>query len=429
MTSDRIEALTAGHGMLNMAVFAIANVIADEVLGGRAVEVKYANARRQPIDDILEKCIAAARSAGADGANAALLSATTLYLVGAAAQVGIPAGNRKLGATARMLAGVDRCGVAALPTAQDEQQDPRLPGGRRHQPGDGGGQAQPDQRPRDPAERRRRPAVRPQRARRGHHLSRRWPRTARASARRRCSTPWPAPACRCIPRRLRSSARPPILEIIHPDADMPEKYGPYGTVSSAVVAGREAAKTAGLPETLHVRITGEEYETGRLVGDLGLILKDVGGVSVIGMMMFDELLAIFEEGIAGFSGGPLNPPLGHICADAVLALKGLVAKDGDQEAVAARHRRLASGFVHRSGSGPLRRQHHHSQGGGDPRRPRHRHADQGHRAGADPGLLPPRRRRIRGPLRRQVGRGRRHRTSTSSVRARSRRAPTRCSAA
>jgi hypothetical protein len=63
-----------------------------------------------------------------------------------------------------------------------------------------------------------------------------------------------------------------ILEIIHPDAD---EYGPYGKATSAFVAGRSAARTAGLPETLHVRITGKKVETARLIGDLGLILKDI----------------------------------------------------------------------------------------------------------------------------------------------------------
>ena len=109
LTSDRIEALAGGHGMVNMAMFSVANVITEELLRGESLEIKFANARHLPVDDIMAKAIAAAKGAGADGANAALITACMMYLAGSAAQVGIPAGNRKLGATARMLAGVEMC--------------------------------------------------------------------------------------------------------------------------------------------------------------------------------------------------------------------------------------------------------------------------------------------------------------------------------
>ena len=333
MTSDRIEALTAGHGMLNMAVFAITNVIAEEVLRGQDVQVKFANARRQPIDDVLTKALDAARSAGADGANAALLSATCLYFVGAAAQVGIPAGNRKLGATARMLAGVDRCGMVAVPTGKMNNKISGFPAVMAINQAMLAGELSPISGRQIPQNVGGGPLY-------GHSALGEdiiYPAMAENGARIGTQAMLDAMAGAAMPVHPTTAAlfgAAAILEIIHPDADVAESYGPHGTVSSAVVAGRSAARTAGLPEKLHVRITGEEYETGRLIGDLGLILKDVGGVSVIGMMMFDELLAIFEEGIAGFSGGPLNPPLGHICADAVLAMKDLIAKNGDQDAVA-----------------------------------------------------------------------------------------------
>ena len=57
-----------------------------------------------------------------------------------------------------------------------------------------------------------------------------------------------------------------------------------------------------------MRGTNEEYLTGQLIGDLGLILKDVGGPSVIGMMALEEIRSIFKEGIAG---GPRVIPILH----------------------------------------------------------------------------------------------------------------------
>ena len=44
-------------------------------------------------------------------------------------------------------------------------------------------------------------------------------------------------------------------------------------------------------------------------------------------MAVDEIMGVFQEGIAGSSAGPVNPPLGHICTDAVIAMKCLL-EDG-----------------------------------------------------------------------------------------------------
>lgn len=333
MTCDRITALTGGHGMINMSIYAVSNVIAEELLRGGDISMKFANARHLPVDDIMRKAINAAKAAGADAANAGLVAASIMYLCGTAAQVGIPAGNRKLGAMARMIAGVDRCGVAAMPTAKMNNkisgfaavmaiyramEEGKLCSidGRNVPPLVAGGPVY------------------------GHSALGEdfiWPEMAQNGARIGTQAMMDAMAGAALhphPFTAAVYGAAAILEIIHPDAEVPEEYGTYGRTSSAYLVGKSAAQTAGLPEKLHVKISGEEYETAKLIGDIGLLLKDIGGVSVIGMMAFDEIFSIFQEGIAGFSGSPINAPLGHIGAYCVIALKMLLQSNGDITTVA-----------------------------------------------------------------------------------------------
>ncbi len=330
LTNDRIEALTGGHGMLNIPVIAIADVLAGEILRGADVEVKFANVRRQPVDDLLAKAIGAARGAGADSANAALLSAVMLYLAGAQAQVGIPAGNRKLGATARMIAGVDRCGVAAIPTGKMNNKISGFPAvlainqamlagtlspidGRKVPPGVAAGPIFGHSTLGEDI-------VFPAMAERGARIGTQAMLDAFAGA---GILPHPFSAA------LFGAAA--ILEIIHPDADVAEEYGPYGKVTSAFVAGSTAAATAGLPATLHPRLGGDEIPTARLIGDLALILKDVGGPTVIGMMALNEIMQSFAE-----FHRVTDPPLGHLCADAVVVYRALLQPGARAEDIAAR---------------------------------------------------------------------------------------------
>lgn len=333
MTNDRIVALTGGHGMVNMAIHTVANYVTEEVLRGSSLSIEFADARKLPIDDIMERAIKVAKDSGADGANAALIVACIMYLAGSKAQVGIPAGNRKLGATARMLAKVDRCGVAAVPTAKMNNKISGFPAvqaiyqammegkltsydGRNVPMFVAGGPLY------------------------GHSALGEdyiWPEMAENGARIGTQAMLDAMAGAAMhphPFTAAVLGAAAILEIIHPDAEVPEDSGTYGRTSSAYLVGKTAAKTAGLPEKIHLKITGEEYDTAQVIGDVGLILKDIGGPSVIGMMAFDEIFASFSEMIAGFSGSPVNAPLGHVGAYAVVGMKALFANEGDEEKVA-----------------------------------------------------------------------------------------------
>lgn len=342
LTADMMDALLGGHGMLNISVINIADVIASELRRGADIKLRFANAAQQPVDEVLAKAIAAGKAAGADAANAALLSAVLLYFAGTNAQVGIPAGNRKLGASARMIAGVDRCGVAAIPTSKKNNKvsgfaavmavhqamiegtlspisghDIAVSGG----PLVGHGRLGED-------------IIFPAMAKNGARIGTQAMIDAMAGAGFKPQT---------FEAALFGAAA--ILEIIHPDADVAEEYGPHGKVTTAFVAGTTAAETAGLPDKLTVRITGQEYATGQVIGDLGLILKDIGGPTVIGMMAVEEIMGMFEEGIAGASAGPVNPPLGHVCADAVIAMKCLLEEGATQDSVSKALRERRYGFA------------------------------------------------------------------------------------
>ncbi|MGF7118630.1 hypothetical protein [Methanobacterium oryzae] len=338
MSNDRMEALTKGHGMLNIAAICAANSITEDVLRGVEMKLTDHNVQYLPVDDVLKRAIESAKLSGADSANAALISATLCYFAGTNAQVGIPAGNRKLGAMARIIAGVDRSGVLAVPTAKannkisgyaavkaiyDDIFDNKLsridgsivPMGVGGGPLYGHGALGED-------------VGFPELAEKGAASGTRGMLKAYANV----GMP-PSP----IQAAIMGAAA--ILEIVHPDSEVGENYGQFFVTNSAYMAGKGAVEAAGLPEKLHIRGTGEEHDTAKVVGDLGVIIKDIGGPSVIGMMVFEEILAAFEESLAigaGFSGGPLQAPLGHMTADAVLSMKLLIETKGNIEETADR---------------------------------------------------------------------------------------------
>jgi hypothetical protein len=346
MTNDKLEAATRGHGALVIPVFAAANSLAEDIFCSAGIPemqllsrmtVVDASAAQLPLDMVIEKAVREAKRAGAEPANAALIVAALAYFSGSCARAGVPLGNRKLGAIARMHAGADRTSAIALVTNKFTHRIPSFPAylaiyqalmdkkltkldGAVLPPFVAGGGVM------------------------GHaalgedfnipELARNAARVGTEAMMRAMegagTTPYPL-----WPALIGATV---TMELVHPDALLGEEFGKFGEVDSAYLAGKGAIEAAKLPPKLHIRGTGEEYDTARVVGDFGLILKDIGGPSVIGSMATNEILACFQESPiigAGFSGGPVNVPLGHLAGDTVPALRLLFKNGGDVDATAA----------------------------------------------------------------------------------------------
>ncbi|MBP2132663.1 methylthioribose-1-phosphate isomerase [Methanomicrobium sp. W14] len=345
ITNDKLEAATKGHGSLVIPVYAAANSIAEDLfcsvagpemsLVGRMTVVD-ASQGELPVDMVIEKAVNHAIEAGASPENAALIVASLAYFAGSCARSGVPLGNRKLGAIARIHAKVARTSAIALVTGKSTHRIQAFPAyeaiykalgekkltkvdGRILPPFISGGTIYGHSALGEDYNI-------PELAYNAAKIGTEAMLNAMAGAGVTPLGLWPA---------LIGSAV--TMEIVHPDAILGEEFGQFGTVDSSYLAGKGARDAAKLPEKLHIRGTHEEYDTAKLLGDFGLILKDIGGPSVIGSMALSEIFAAFEESAsigAGFSGGPVNPPLGHVEGDCVPALRLLIKHEGDVFAVA-----------------------------------------------------------------------------------------------
>ncbi|MDH5510363.1 MAG: hypothetical protein OEZ32_08410 [Nitrospinota bacterium] len=338
LTLENLEAGLGGWGAFTMGVWSAANVIGAEIKKGRNMRMVVDNEPFTDVDDVAKKAVDRLKLLGADPANAALCAATLLYFAGVNVQCGMPCPNRKLGAVTRMAAGIPSGRISSMPT---EKQNNKISGfaatlaiyqaldkenlapfDADFLPLGAGG-----------------PMI-------GHsaigedHLFPKLGRTLATIGTAAMMKAYRSSGMKVNPWFSALFGTAATLEIIHPDAYVGEEFGEFLSTRTPETAAQAAVKEAGLPEKIHIRGTGAELDTARVVGDLALILKDSATPTVVGMIMFNEICSVIAEGGSigvGRGGGPLVIPLHHWLTAPTLALSLIGAGAEHETAVTAIH--------------------------------------------------------------------------------------------
>jgi hypothetical protein len=333
LTVDKLDAGLGGWGAFNLGVWAAANVIAKEMQKGKKMKLEITDEALTDVDEIAKKAVGKLMDCGADPANAALIAAVLLYWAGVNVQCGMPCPNRKLGAVTRMAAGIPSGRISSVPT---EKQNNKISGfaatlaiylalDREHLapydsqflPLGAGG-----------------PVIGHSAIGEDHLFPKLGQKLSRIGTRGMIKA-YGSAGMR--PNKWLSAifGSAAALEIIHPDAYVGEEFGQFLVTRTPETVAQAAVVEAGLPETIHIRGTGDELGTARVVGDLAIILKDSGTPTVVGMIMFCELCSIIQEGGAigaGRAGGPLVVPLHHWVTAPTLSLY-LLGKGAAQDEI------------------------------------------------------------------------------------------------
>jgi hypothetical protein len=347
LTVDKLDAGLGGWGAFNLGIWAAANVIAKEIQKGKKLKLEPTDEAHTDVDDIAKKAVRTLMECGADPANAALTAATLLYWAGVNVQCGMPCPNRKLGAVTRMAAGIPSGRLASVPT---EKQNNKISGfaatlaiyqalDKEHLapydssflPLGAGG-----------------PIIGHSAIGEDHLFPKLGQRLARIGTKAMIKAYLSAGM---KPNKWLSAlfGATAALEIIHPDAWVGEEYGKFPVTRTPETTGLASVEEAELPQTIHLRGTGEELVTAQVIGDLAIILKDSGTPTVVGMIMFCELCSIIQEGSsigAGRSGGPLVIPLHHWVTSPTLALHLLARGSSPQDIAGVIKKTMDQHFRH-----------------------------------------------------------------------------------
>jgi hypothetical protein len=322
LSTEKFDAVLGGFGAFNLGVWAAANEVAKQIDRGHKMKIDVSNEEHADFEDVAAKVVKVLMQNGADASNASLIAATLLYWAGTNVTAGIPAPNRKLGGVCRMAAGAPAGRVSTLPTeklnnkitgfaavkamydAMEKEVLAPWPGsitpiGVAGSPVTGHTRVGED-------------LLFPLLAQKLVKIG--------VDGMMRAYNSVGIKPCRWMSSLFACAA---ALEILHPDAYVGEEWGPFLRTRTPYVCGLAAVEAANMPDKIHIRGTGEELETAKVVGDLAMILKDCGQPTVVGMIMFNEVCALIAEGPilgVGRSGGPLLLPLTHWCTSASLAL-------------------------------------------------------------------------------------------------------------
>ena len=328
MTNDRINAMGGSNGTLNIVTLSMMDICVDEILKGTNINISFKNTKEIDIERVIKRMLETADYYRVDKANAAFLTALILYFAGSDPRAGVPAGNRKLGAMTRILAGVPRGSVATIPSPKLgnkvsgfaavlaiyetlAQEGLTSINGKNIPFGTIGTLYMHSILGED--------IVIPEVVEKGTKAAVLAMDKAMSGM---AMMMYDGMASKISAALLGSAA---MLEMVHPDANA---YYEGTYIPSSHMVGKIAAKTLGIPDTLHLHILNKEYDSGQLIGDIALLIKDSGNISVVCMLGLADIFAMFQEWLV-WTGGPTITPIASLGGEAWIAMQALIQEDGD----------------------------------------------------------------------------------------------------